>query len=195
MRYLVASLLLFITYLLSPMSVLAVTTPSFPSCLNPQGSLKASYANGVHGIAGSSNTYTGQDTVYQINDSQVLQCFCDNTGAGIQTNWLKVSQLSDNDIQILENDGWILIPNGALWGLDPVAYLAKNVPFSCQGSNSGGGSSNGTSATNNPINAATQGVLAAATFAGTGNTAVTISFLSIGITSLALAIYLKKMGL
>jgi len=176
-----------------PAKTFAVTTPSFPSCLNPQGSLKASYANGTHGIVGSSQNYTGQDTVYQMNDQQVLQCFCDTTGAGIQTNWLKVANLSSDDIKVLENEGWILVPDGSLWGLDKTAYLAKNLSFSCRGSGGSNGSSNGSSTSNDP--GTTQAVLSAATsLAGTGNIMTTLSIFILGVFSLFLAIYLKKLN-
>ncbi|HEX8965691.1 MAG TPA: hypothetical protein VF820_04645 [Patescibacteria group bacterium] len=50
----------------------ASTTPDFPACSSPQGSTIASYDSGTHGIPGDSSTYTGSDTVYQVNESQVL---------------------------------------------------------------------------------------------------------------------------
>lgn len=193
MRYILLATVVTIFSLISPFSASAATTPSFPSCLTPQGSLKASYATGTHGIVGSSQTYTGQDTVYQLNENQVLQCYCQNTGQGIQTNWLKVQDLSENDIKVLENDGWILIPNGALWGLDQTAYLAKNLNFSCQGSSRG--SSNSSSGSSSDPAKTTQAVLAAATsLAGTGNVITTLSVFLLGVFSLMIAIYLKRLN-
>lgn len=109
----------------------AVTIPSFPACANPQGSLKVSYSEGVHGIVGSGATYTGKDTVYTLSDDTVTQCFCGADGNGIQTNWWKASSLSESEINILKADGWHYVPTGSVWGLAVDPYVAKNVSYNC----------------------------------------------------------------
>lgn len=129
----------------------AVTTPTFPTCVNPQGEIKASYDNGNHGVAGSSNSYTGKDTVYSLSSDTQTQCLCPNDGNGIQTNWWKVSELSQEEISILVNQGWILIPNGSAWGLDDAPYLAQNINYSCTGSTSTTSSNSGNSSSENRV--------------------------------------------
>ncbi len=129
---------------LSP--ALAVSTPTFPSCANPQGQIKVTYSDGTHGIAGSTSTYTGRDAVYTLSDDTVTQCFCSTDGQGIQTNWWKASSLSDEEINILKADGWIYIPAGNLWGLAEAPYVAKNINYSClSGGSSNGGSTSSSS--------------------------------------------------
>ena len=142
------ALLASIFYLLvSTTSVFAVSTPSFPACANPQGSLKVSYSEGVHGIVGSGATYTGKDTVYTLSDSTTTQCFCGADGNGIQTNWWKASSLTEAEINILKADGWHYVPTGSLWGLAVDPYLAKNISYSCNSSSSSSGSVQGSSTT------------------------------------------------
>lgn len=111
----------------------AVTIPTFPVCSNPGGTLKSQYSDGNHGIAGRTDEYTGSDSVYTLTDSTHLQCFCSDTGEGIQTNWWKVSSLTEDEIKVLKNEGWVYIPNGALWGYVNEPYMAKNIEYaSCQ---------------------------------------------------------------
>jgi hypothetical protein len=109
----------------------AATTPDFPSCSNPQGSLKVSYPDGVHGIPGSGSTYTGSDSVYTVSPSALTQCFCSIEGAGIQTNWWKIGSLSQEDIDYLKNLGWVYIPDGSIWGLEAASYMAFNSNYNC----------------------------------------------------------------
>lgn len=113
--------------------VYAVTAPTFPSCINPQGTLKVQYSDGTHGVPGDTNTYTGADSVYKLTDNTLIQCLCPKNGNGIQTNWWKVSTLSQADIDSLKNDGWIFVPNGSVWGLDNAPYVAKNLKYTCIG--------------------------------------------------------------
>lgn len=150
---------------------LAVTTPDFPACVNPQGQLKVSYADGTHGIPGNASTYTGSDSVYQLSDTTLTQCFCAPDGQGIQTNWWKVSSLSSENIQILVSQDWTLIANGSAWGLDEAPYLAKNSNFSC-----------GASTTTGQI-------LGLAT---TGNAVFILSVISAGLLILGLGLILNK---
>lgn len=120
----------------------ATTTPTFPLCANPQGQVKSNYDSGTHGVAGDSSTYSGKDTVYTLSGNTLTQCLCTNSGSGIQTNWWKASSLSQEEIDVLISQGWVLIPNGSSWGLDSAPYLAKNSNYSCSSSGSGGASDN-----------------------------------------------------
>jgi hypothetical protein len=120
--------------------VFAVSAPNFPLCTNPQGSLKVSYANGVHGIVGSTATYEGSDTVYDVSDTTAMQCFCSVSGSGIQTNWWNAGSLSEEQIAQLKSEGWYYVANGGLWGLDSDPYMAQNLNYSClsRGGGTGG---------------------------------------------------------
>ncbi len=130
--------LLVVTLILFAPQAYALTLPPFSSCLNPQGSLRASYNSGTHGIVGDASTHTGQDAVYIVDQENFLQCFCDDNGKGIQTKWLKASSFSDTDLKYLQSQGWIKVDDGAQWGLLSGAYLAKNDPFVCGGNRSAG---------------------------------------------------------
>lgn len=129
----------------------ATEIPAFPSCLVPQGEVKVQYDNGIHGIAGDFGQYTGKDTVYNVSEDMVLQCFCPPEGQGIQTNWWMVGDMSYKEIEKFKEQGFVYVPTGSVYGLKNEAYLAKNVPFSCmgqpseenQGGPGGGGSSSG----------------------------------------------------
>lgn len=113
--------------------VFALTYPTFPTCANPQGTLVVSYGDGTHGIPGSPNSYTGSDAVYRLSDTTLSQCFCSVYGEGIQTNWWKASSLTDAEVAILKSEGWISIPDGSVWGLDPGPYMATNSNYLCGG--------------------------------------------------------------
>lgn len=174
----------------------SATIPNFPVCTNPQGTVKASYASGTHGIVGSTANYTGSDVVYQLSPDSLMQCFCAESGDGIQTNWWKISQLSEEEVDNLVKLGWIYVPNGALWGLDPVAYLAKNMDFKCPangGSNSssgnGGSSNNSSSGSASSANANLASVLG---LASTGNNTLFYLLPFIGIISLIIGFILKR---
>lgn len=144
MRHLLLSVwaLIFLP-LFSP--VFAVSVPSFPLCASPQGDVQVSYSEGVHGIVGSTASYTGKDTVYRLSETQVTQCFCAADGQGIQTNWWEASALLDEDVRILETQGWMYVPTGSVWGLSDKPYMAKNISYSCLPGQNGGGSSSTTS--------------------------------------------------
>lgn len=137
------TLLTIITLLFGSNQVFAVEIPNFPSCLNPQGTIKVAYNEGAHGIIGDTRQYTGKDTVYQLDNGNLTQCFCSIDGQGIQTNWWKDGSINAQERQILINSGWKYIPNGALWGLEEAFYFAKNANYSCSDGNGGGGSSGG----------------------------------------------------
>jgi len=135
--FIVLSLFFLFSFKINVTSVFAVTTPDFPACTNPTGILRVEHNQGMHGVAGSTAEYKGKDSVYNLNDTQVLQCLCTEDGEGIQTNWWKISSLSDSDIQTLKNLGWYYVPNGHLWGLDNAPYMAKNGEYECSGSSGG----------------------------------------------------------
>ncbi len=190
---LVTLIAIFAYLVLSTAQAMAVSPADFPSCSNPQGSLLASYDSGTHGIVGNTATFTGSDKVYWIDDQKVTQCFCPLDGKGIQTNWIKANSLSQDEIKVHERDGWIYIASGKTWGLEDVAYLAKNHDFSCPGSSngssgsqSGGGSSNGTSS---GIVEASSAVLG---LAGTGNTITLLYIASTGLVAFFLSFLLKR---
>lgn len=142
-QYAVVGLLLSMAFLTSTTQIFAFSIPSFPSCETPQGTTLASYSIGDHGIVGSSDIHTGSDTVYSVSPTQVLQCFCPPAGTGIQTQWLKADTISARDQDFLIRSGWILVPNGALWGLDSAPYLTLNSNYVCNGSGGGGGNGSG----------------------------------------------------
>ena len=155
----------------------------FPVCASPEGSVKSQYSSGTHGIPGSSATYQGSDTVYQLSKDKLTQCFCAVDGSGIQTNWLKVSDLSDEEIDQYKDAGWIFIQNGANWGLDDTAYLSYNSTYACSGSATGG---TGESV----LGASANGVLG---FASTGNIKILLALTGIGLTALLLGLKLRKL--
>lgn len=187
-----------------PNNAFAVSTPDFPACANPQGTQIDNYSSGSHGIVGESEEKSGSDAVYSLSDRALIQCFCATNGDGIQTNWFKADDLSENDIKILKNEGWIYIPDGSAWGLENVAYLAKNSSYSCGGEvggasddNSSNNSNNNNSSSNN--NNSGGSVLSASTtssgdilgLANTGNLQAIIVLFVAGLSSLSLGLLLK----
>lgn len=124
---------------------LAVGAPNFPSCANPQGTVFVPSNDGVHGIAGDTIQYTGSDTVYQLDPSTLQQCFCSASGQGIQTNWWKISSLDQDELKVLESEGWIYVPNGALWGLQETPYMAMNSSYACLGNSNNNNNNNSSS--------------------------------------------------
>jgi len=184
--------------------------PSFSTCLNPQTQIQVSHPDGTHGVPGDTKTYTGSDIVYAesnvLSSSSVMQCLCQTGGGGIQTNWWKASDLSDDEIKVLQTQGWIYIPDGSAWGLDSAVYLAQNTGFSCGSSNqnntnnSGGSNSSGSSnpsdpgsSSNSGQSSVTQAVLGAFTqLADTGNMVLLYSLLIIGIIASGLGIIIRK---
>ncbi len=111
----------------------AILTPIFPHCSSPQGTLKVQYNDGIHGIPGDTSKHHGSDAVYSVTDHSLIQCFCPENGVGIQTNWWKIDGLSQAEIDAYKRSGWTYVPNGALWGLDPVPYLTINTEYICGG--------------------------------------------------------------
>lgn len=161
--------------------VYAVTVPSYPNCISPQGNVKVSYSSGTHGIVGNTGEYRGSDAVYTLTNDTLAQCFCPDSGAGIQTNWWKIPNLTAEEIQVLKNQGWIYVPNGALWGLEGVPYLAKNSDYSCKGGV--GGSQGGTSVV---------GSAGRANLAGTGGSAQIFALIVSGFLCLFTGFRLRR---
>lgn len=125
------SLLSLLSILLSARPVVALEELTFPSCTNPEASIRVSYESGMHAIVGENSLRQGRDTVYNLGNGDYLQCFCPEEGTGIKTSWMQVSQLDDPDINLYIKQGWVFISDGKGWGLDNTAYLAKNETYSC----------------------------------------------------------------
>lgn len=184
--FFVVMFLFIITPLLAGSYVFALDKPDFPSCANPNGTVRVRNTEGNHGIVGSTAVYGGEDTVYSINgDTHLTQCLCSTSGEGIQTNWWKVSSLSSDEQQILRNEGWYYIPDGALWGLDRAPYMAINSNYSCQGGGTGG-EVLGTSIS---LASSKPSILGLAT---TGSQTTILGFLILGLAFTASGILLKK---
>lgn len=168
---------------LSSQSTYAITVPEFPTCSAPSGELIANYDDGIHGIVGEASEFRGKDKVYKVNDAQVLQCFCPkDEGQGIQTLWWKSEHLNENDRSILENQGWIYIPTGRVWGLEDTPYVARNTRFDCKSSSAGGsGGSTGTGG----------GILGINSFANTGSQQ-TFALVGLGVLSVLFITIVKK---
>jgi len=174
--------------------VSAQTVPSFPTCANPQGTVKVTYSEGTHGITGNTGTFTGSDTVYTLGEETTMQCFCADNGDGTQTNWWHATSLTDEEVQVMKNAGWVVVPNGALWGLAEGEWLTFNSPYACPASSNNG---NGTSSSSNS-NTSGQ-VLAAADpggsvlgLASTGNIVVIYSLAGFGVLSFLIGFLLRK---
>jgi hypothetical protein len=131
----VLAVLLFVT--VSP-AYAAVVTPSFPVCSAPAGNRIASFDSGIHGIVGSSATFSGSDRVYAVSDATFLQCFCSSSGEGIQSNWWNASALNEDQIKELQTSGWLYVPNGNVWGLQSGPFVVQNSSYSCLASPPGG---------------------------------------------------------
>lgn len=170
--------------------------PNFPSCLNPSGQLIVSYATGIHGVPGKPDSYPGSDKVYLLENGNNLQCLCTISGGGIKTSWWKTGSITQEEIDVLKADNWVLVPDGSIWGLDKETYMAKNEYYSCDGSNSGSGGSSSSTSSSGGSSGQVQGtstrfgqVLGLAT---TGTLPVIASYLGFGIVLLLASRLLKK---
>ncbi len=191
-------LLIVISLSASAEKVFAAEIPNFSTCANPQGTIKVSYDSGTHGVPGNSNTFSGRDTVYSLSEDTLTQCLCLDNGDGIQTNWWKVSSLTQDQIEVLVSQGWIFIPSGASWGLQDAPYLAQNVNFSCNSpsnngggggsSSGGGGSSSGGIGGSQVLGISTGEVLG---LASTGNIVFILSVIISGFSALSLGLLLS----
>lgn len=129
-------------------SAFATSGPNFPSCLNPNKEPIVQYSTGIHGVPGRTESYSGEDKVYLLDGGHYLQCLCTVNGSGIHTNWWKTSSLTEEEVSSLKASGWILIPDGSLWGLEKATYMAQNIDYSCQGGSSSSSSSSNSSSSN-----------------------------------------------
>ena len=186
------------TVLLTVVSPVSATqTPEFTSCLTPTGSVVANYSDGTHGIVGLGSRI-GQDKVYLLESGNTMQCFCGSDGSGIQTNWMKLGEISQDQIKVYESQGWIFVPSGSAWGLSDVPYLAKNISYACSSSttNSGGGDgrtdglSDGRSDGRGSLVQSARGN--AANLASTGNLLFIAEIFAAGVILTTLGILLRK---
>src|SRR5438105_1101896 len=107
MKSVISAFILVLSLFVFSGQAFAYQVPQFPSCANPQGTLKVNYDSGTHGIAGKTDSFSGKDSVYTISPEALTQCFCSTNGQGIQTNWWKVSSLTESEINLLKSQGWI----------------------------------------------------------------------------------------
>jgi len=121
-----------------PRASAAAEPATLYSCLAPKGDIVASYPAGIHGIVGRQEVYYGNDVVYK-NSNNFLQCFCDEHGGGIQTNWVNAQYMSDQQLSNFKSNGWIYVENGSVWGLSTDPYIAKNSQYQCKGRGGVGG--------------------------------------------------------
>ncbi|MEK7571576.1 MAG: hypothetical protein AAB553_04845 [Patescibacteria group bacterium] len=172
---------------LSAATAASASEPNFGSCLNPQWSVDQvnNSSNAQHGVI-NIGTFAGIDTIYK-SGANVLQCLCTPEGKGYQTNWMNVKDLSETDIKVYQNQGWIYLTTGASYGLEDSAYLAKNSEYSCK------------ECTPTPTpeskvagDSATNTGTAITTLAKTGNMAVIAGFFIAGAVFLALGFLFKK---
>jgi len=182
--------LISMAWLLRPLNVFAIDIPSFPTCTNPQSPLKISYVDGKHGIVGNPGEFVGSDSVYTVNDIQTLQCFCAVNGEGIQTNWWKVTSLTQEEIQTIKNLGWTFVPDGSVWGLANTQYIAQNTNYSC-GSNNPSNNGTGGVVLSSAAKTQTGAVLG---FAATGNAQMLFTLAITSVLSLVLGIIARKRG-
>lgn len=158
-------------------------TPVFPVCSNPQGELKVEYTSGIHGIPGDENAYSGSDKVYIVSENLVTQCLCPESGNGIQTNWWKVGEISEEEIEYYKNTGWIYVPDGSVWGLDEGPYFAHNFAYTCKDGGTGGPSDNGGRSSSGDIH--TEGI-STSNVLGLAGTGGSITLFTTGILGLLL---------
>jgi len=168
----------------------AVSTPDFGSCLNPQVAASQVNTGANHGVVGQMSSYSGTDSIYTLSNGNVMQCLCPDNGSGVQTNWLKVSDMSESDVNVLKNDGWIYIATGSSWGLADVPYLAKNSDFSCRSESTSTSSSNSSSSSSSNSQPKVESQVL--TLASTGNEVAIYGLILAGITSLIAGLLLNK---
>ena len=177
--------------------------PNFPSCPNRGGETVASYSTGDHAIVSIEGLKKGSDSVYSQGNDNFAQCYCPTDSAsGIQTNWLAAGQISKEDQNDLITKGWVLIPNGADWGLSAQPYLGKNISFSCNGGSnggssggSGGSSSGGSSGGSSSSGGSGGSVLGVSVLAATSSSDTNIkiaALLLLGLSLMLTGIFLKK---
>jgi hypothetical protein len=186
--FLIVGLYLF----LLPTTANAALPPNFPTCATPTGTLKVQYNSGTHGIAGNSNVFVGSDSVYSLVDGNALQCFCAEDGSGIQTDWWKVTSITQAERQVLESQGWHYIPDGSAWGLANTVYMAKNNNYACRGGNSSNNSSSVAGASSSLSGGTSNGVGQVLGLATTGSMNAIVTILSLGLGLLSAGLLMKN---
>lgn len=132
-RKLLISVIIIISFFIGVIRpAVADTTVEFGSCVNPQVAASQVNYGQNHGVVGKSQRFSGVDKIYNLSNGNVLQCLCPDKGKGIQTNWLKASNLSENEIKTYKKQGWTYVVTGSSWGLSDEPYLAKNIEYSCR---------------------------------------------------------------
>ena len=119
----------FTAWLLLAAKVFAYDAPVFPTCIDPQGSeiiSQESTAFNPDGTRGVGNVY------YRISDDKIMQCYCDESANGSQTNWWKVSGLSQEELEYFQQEGWNYVQNGSNSGFEDAPYLVKSSSFNCK---------------------------------------------------------------
>ena len=115
----------------------AQSTPINPpqtTCITPTGDKIVTYLDGIHGIPGNLQTFTGRDEVFVLGNDDALQCFCATDGGGVETIWWSsFTGLTQDQIDGLISQGWMFVPDGSAWGLAAKPYLAKNTNYVCSG--------------------------------------------------------------
>ncbi|MGI8419907.1 MAG: hypothetical protein ACR2LN_04650 [Candidatus Levyibacteriota bacterium] len=202
-------------FMSAALPVYANPIPQFGSCVNPQWAQTQVNYGDSHGVVGV-NKFPGVDSIYSSNGN-TMQCLCTNTGEGYQTNWLKASNYSHDQIESLQAQGWIYISEAEAkdsWGLESGPYLAKNETYACTACTptptvTPTGTLTPTPTVTTPGPTATPGPGATATpetkvqgasannnnvLASTGNALVIYVSLLAGAVSLILGLFLKKFG-
>lgn len=194
MKHIVALVLSALLLAFSFTPTRAVFDPPLFSCLQPIGTTIASYSSGTHGIPGNTGTFTGSDRVFNIDQSHVLQCFCPSDSSnGIQSNWWRITDLSEADQDFFVRRGWVYIPDGQPWGLAQGPYLVKNDSFQCNENGRGGNGGSSDGGIGGGVNGASDSqnrggsILGASSLAGTGSTQKILVLASLGFLSAILA--------
>lgn len=168
-------------------------TPQFPGCPNPGGTQISGYTTGSHGIVGQPGVFTGSDNVFKIDNTRTVQCYCNENGnSGIQTNWWKVTGITQDEINIYKNLGWSFIPDGSVWGLDAEPYLAININNACSGQVGGTTNSSSSSSTNNSGIGGGDVLGAYTEFANTGTMGIIILMFGLGFILIGASILSKS---
>lgn len=180
---LTASLFLALLLTTTPVHAQAQQPVSSPqvTCITPSGEKIVTYADGIHGIVGDFRTFTGRDEVFALGNENTLQCFCAKDGSGVETIWW--SSFPEDSVDELTASGWIYVPNGSLWGLEPKPYLAKNTNYTCSADTTS--STGGTQVSDNG------GEVLGETLAATGGKGIILALIFSGAFLLSAGIVLK----
>jgi hypothetical protein len=165
----------------------APINPPQTTCITPTGDKIVTYLDGIHGVPGNLQTFTGKDEVFALANDDALQCFCATNGTGVETIWWSsFTGLTQAEIDNLVAQGWVFVPNGSAWGLATKPYLAKNTNFTCSGN---------TTTSSNPSQPSTPGqVLSVSTLAQTGGKGLISTLIYTAFALLILGLSLKLLS-